>query len=125
MRQLKARLIAVGFAICAMLAGPALAQTAVPGQPIVPLGYCQIAAVTLATSTPLSSCSGGIPTGATIAVLQSETAPIRYRDDGVAPTSSSGMLLVNGAGVFYPGTLSKLRFIAASGSPVLNVAFYR
>lgn len=125
MRKFEVRAFIAAIKLVLLLTVPALAQTAVPGQPIVPLGYCQIAAVTLAASTPLSSCSGGIPAGATMAVLQSETAPIRYRDDGTAPTSSSGMLLVNGAGVFYPGTLSKLRFIAASGSPVLNVAFYR
>ena len=67
------------------------------------------------------------PTGATMAFLQSEVAPIRYRDDAVAPTTAIGNLLINGAGgqIFYTGTLSKLRFIAASGSPLLNVAFYR
>lgn len=127
MRQFKTGLFAAAISILAMLTGPAAAQTAVPGQPIVPLGYCQIAAVTLAASTPLSSCSGGIPTGATMAVLQAEVAPIRYRDDAVAPTTSTGVLLTNGlAGqIFYTGTLSRLRFIAASGSPLLNVLFYR
>lgn len=119
--------LAASLAISTLLLAPARAQTAVPGQPIVPLGYCQIAAATLAASTPLSACVGGIPTGATMAFLQSEVAPIRYRDDAVAPTTSTGNLLVNGAGgqMFYTGTLSKLRFIAASGSPLLNVAFYR
>jgi hypothetical protein len=117
--------LAASLAISSLLFGPARAQTTVPGLPLVPLGYCQIAAATLAASTPLSACAGGIPTGATMALLQSEVAPIRYRDDAVAPTTAVGALLVNGAGIFYTGTLSKLRFIGASGSPLLNVLFYR
>lgn len=127
MRRFEARLFVLALKAVLLLTVPAVAQTAVPGLPIVPLGYCQIAAATLAASTPLSSCVGGIPAGATMAFLQSESAPIRYRDDGTAPTAAIGNLIVNGAGgqIFYTGTLSKLRFIAASGSPLLNVAFYR
>lgn len=112
----------VGAAL--MLLTPARAQT--PGLPMVPLGYCQIAAAALASSTPLSACDGGVPAGATMALLQAETANVRWRDDGVAPTTSVGMVLVSGQPpVLYQGTLSKLRFIAATGSPALNVAFYR
>ncbi len=117
--------LAASLAISALLLAPVRAQTTVPGLPIVPLGYCQIAAATLAASTPLSACVGGIPAGATMAVLQSEVAPIRYRDDAVAPTTAAGMILINGPGVLYTGTLSRLRFIGASGSPLLNVLFYR
>lgn len=176
-----------------LLAPLAGAQTTVPGVPLVPLGYCQIAASPLSASTPLSSCvrssftgtgagtnltttsvsgiillgdavagtgapagttivsqtsgtpggagvyvtsgpttsssnsltSGGIPPGATSAYLEAETAGIRYRDDGAAPTTSVGMIIASGGAIYYVGTLSALRFIAASGSPILNVAFYR
>ncbi len=120
-------LLAASLAISTLLIAPTRAQTAVPGLPIVPLGYCQLSNVQLASSTPLSSCAGGIPAGATMAFLQAETAPVRYRDDGTAPTTALGMLVVNGVGgqIFYTGTLSKLRFIGASGSPLLNIAFYR
>lgn len=79
------------------------------------------------TSSSASLTSGGIPTGATSVFLQAETANVRYRDDGGAPTASIGNLVVAGAGgqILYGGTFSALRFIAASGSPLLNIAFYR
>lgn len=173
------------------------AQTAVPGQPLVPLGNCQLSATQLGSPVKLSSCvrasftatagsnssqlvvtsvtgiilagdqivsgtgltagtvitgqvsgtpggagtyqlsatntassasttSGGIPPGATSAFLQAEVASVRYRDDGGAPTTAIGNLVVFGIpGIYYPGTLSKLQFIGASGSPLLDVAFYR
>jgi len=79
------------------------------------------------TSSSASLTSGGIPTGAQMVFLQAETANVRYRDDGGAPTASIGNLVVAGAGgqILYGGTFSALRFIAASGSPLLNIAFYR
>ena len=39
------------------------------------------------TASSASLTSGGIPPGATTAFLQAETANVRYRDDGGAPTS--------------------------------------
>lgn len=79
------------------------------------------------TSSSASLTTGGIPASATSAYLVAEVASIRYRDDGGAPTTGTGQLLVSGAGggSYYSGTLSALRFIGASGSPLLNVAFYR
>lgn len=78
------------------------------------------------TSSSASLTSGGIPPGATMVFLQADTANVRYRDDGAAPTASVGNQIVAGErGILYPGTLSAIRFIAASGSPILNIAFYR
>jgi hypothetical protein len=78
------------------------------------------------TASSASSTSGGIPPGATSAFLQAEVADIRYRDDGGAPTTAIGNLIVHGIpGILYTGTLSKMQFIGASGSPLLDVAFYR
>ncbi len=79
------------------------------------------------TTSSATVTTGGIPTGATAAFLQAETADVRWRDDGGAPTASIGNMVVHGAGgqLFYAGTLSALRFIALSGSPLLDVAFYR
>ena len=78
------------------------------------------------TSSGASLTAGGIPSNATAVVLQGETANVRYRDDGGAPTTAIGLILVSGTpALWYPGTLSKLRFIAATGSPLVNVAFYR
>lgn len=83
------------------------------------------------TSSGASLTSGGIPPGATTAFLQGELADIRWRDDGGAPTTGIGNLVHGGvantgvAGIVYTGRLSALRFIAASGTPVLDIAFYR
>jgi hypothetical protein len=78
------------------------------------------------TASSASLTSGGIPPGATMAYLDAETNNVRWRDDGAAPTASVGSLIVAGQpGIFYTGTLSAMQFIAASGSPLLNVSFYR
>ena len=61
-----------------------------------------------------------------MAALQAEVASVRYRDDGAAPTASIGSLIVSGTNpMLYTSALSALQFIAASGSPLLDVAFYR
>jgi hypothetical protein len=78
------------------------------------------------TSSGASLTSGGIPPGANMALLQAEVANIRWRDDGAAPTTAIGMLLIFGQiPMLYSGTLSNMQFIAASGSPILDVSFYR
>ncbi len=187
--KIKALLLAAALAVGG--AGHSKAQMQ-PGQSVVPVGVCQIAAASLSSSVGLSACLGasftgtctgtslaassvagsirpgqvlagtgitagttvvsgpaaggagtyvtsapctssaqsltasGIPTGANAAMIQGETANVRWRDDGGAPTTSVGMILVSGqAPVTYAGTLSALRFIAATGSPLVNVSFYR
>jgi hypothetical protein len=79
------------------------------------------------TISAAAATFGGIPPNATAAYVVAEVAPVRFRDDGAAPTAAVGNLLNFGAGgaFFYAGTLSAMRFIAASGSPLLNVSFYR
>jgi len=78
------------------------------------------------TASSASVTSGGVPPSATMAYLQAETADVRWRDDGGAPTASIGNIAVHGIpGVLYSGTLSQIQFIALSGSPLLDVAFYR
>ena len=112
---------------CAFSLFGAAAAFAQSVQPMVPLGYCQIAAADLAAAKSLTFCASGIPTGANAALLQAEAAPIRFRDDGTAPTASVGNLIINGLGgqLFYTGSLSAIILIAASGSPILDVAFYK
>jgi len=115
------RLIAV--AAMALFVTSAQAQITVPGLPIVPLGYCQL--TSLAASTGLSACSGGIPAGARMAFIQAEATAIRYRDDAVAPTASVGMPVAAGGSFFYVGTLSKVLIIEQTSPAKLNVLFYR
>jgi len=104
--------------------GPATGQVATPGVPVVPLGYCQL--TSLGSSTALTACSGGIPTGANAVILRAEAQALRYRDDAVAPTSSVGMpMAVADAAIFYQGTLTGLRFIEQTSGGKLDVSFYR
>jgi hypothetical protein len=78
------------------------------------------------TASSASATSGGVAAGATMASLDAETANVRYRDDGGVPTATVGTLIVAATPpLLYSGTLSQLQFIAASGSPLLNVSFYR
>jgi hypothetical protein len=86
----------------------------------VPKGYQQLTLGTGAVSVLT------VPTGATVAVIRVETANARWRDDGVAPTTSAGMPLnsTDTSSLEYSGTLSAIQFIAQSGSPVLDVSYY-
>lgn len=111
--------------VSAFLVTPALAQEQVSTDFVRPLGYCQLTAT--GSAAQLSTCSGGIPTRSVWAVICVETANIRWRDDGVAPTASVGMPLgptAPAACLDYSGTFNTFQFIAQSGSPVLNVSFY-
>lgn len=102
---------------------PARAQIGTPDLPLVPLGYCQLTSVD--TSTLISSCSGGIPAGATSALIVAEAQAIRYRDDGVAPSATVGMPLAVGATILYPGTLSAVRVISQTAGAKVNILFYK
>lgn len=112
--------LALAFAIAVLSAIPAGAQTALT---FVALGYCQL--TSLALSTLISTCSGGIPSTATIAVISVEGAAIRYRDDGTAPTTTVGMPISSGQAFTYQSALMNLRIIQQSASATVNIAFYR
>jgi len=84
-----------------------------------PLGYVQL-------SNPTSATGLSPPPGARTALIVVSSGNIRFRDDGAAPTSSLGLLLVAGGQPFgYAGRLSALQFIAASGTPVVDITFYQ
>ena len=81
------------------------------------LGYQQI--TSLSSSTALT-----VPAGATMALIVPETQNVRWRDDGVAPTASVGMLVPANASMSYDGDLKAIRFIAVASGAVLNVSYY-
>jgi hypothetical protein len=58
------------------------------------------------------------------ALIIAEGAPVRWRDDGVAPTASVGMPIAVGVPLQYDGDLSKIRFIQQSASGILNISYY-
>ena len=93
----------------------ALAQSALQ---FVPLGYQQI--TSLSASTGLT-----VPAGATSAVIIAEAQAVRWRDDGVAPTSSVGMPMAVNVPLSYSGTLTQLHFIEQTSGAKLNITYYR
>jgi hypothetical protein len=84
-----------------------------------PLGYQQMTSITAATALP------SIPASATMATITVEAQAVRYRDDGVNPTASVGVLLpVGTVQTFYGAAeLAALKFIAATSGAILNVAY--
>ena len=111
--------IALAFAVLAALAVPGSAQA--PTYKLIPLGYQQISASTLASATLLT-----VPAGTNIAFIQVEgtSVGVRFRDDGTAPTSTVGMPLP-AAGLWFYEPITALQFIASTGSPILDVLYYR
>lgn len=63
------------------------------------------------------------PGGSTV-IFQPEGNSVRWRPDGVDPTSSVGFLLTAGTSYCFTGDLSKLRFIQVAASATLNVAVF-
>lgn len=58
-------------------------------------------------------------------LLQAETNGVRWRDDGVLPTASVGMLIPAGQDFWYTGNIDNLRVIGVDGTSILNVAGYK
>lgn len=86
-----------------------------------PNGFETIAGA--AASTALT-----VPTGSTKALISVEDQDVRYRDDGIAPTSSVGILLQAGREKFYEGGVAGLaafRLIELSASTEVNVLYYK
>jgi len=81
-----------------------------------PKGYQKIAG--LAAATALT-----VPAGASRALIKTETATVRWRDDGVDPTTTDGMLIDVGDELWYNGQLRAIKFIETAAA-VLHVSFY-
>ena len=77
-------------------------------------------ALAVATNTTLT-----VPAGATLAQICVEGASVRYRDDGTAATASLGTPAAAGACFSYSGPLASLSFTAQSGSPTIDVSYYK
>jgi hypothetical protein len=105
------------LAILIALFFPALAF-AQSGHPSI--GYQQITSMASATSLTVPTTSPVV-----WALICAETAPVRWRDDGTPPTATVGQPLAAGQCFQYAGPLAAIQFIAQSGSPVLDITYYR
>ncbi len=82
-----------------------------------PKGYQQVTGLSSAKSLT-------VPAGATRAAVVATGQPVRWRQDGTAPTASIGMYIAVGVERVFEGSLSKLQFIETTASAVLNVQYY-
>lgn len=111
------------FAILVALAAAAFAQNSLRQ---VPLGFCSLSS--LASSTALSTCAGGVPAGTTYAVICAYAQGVTWRDDGTAATATAGtggQGIAAGQCIPYNGDFTKFRAIQQTGGAVLGVSFYR
>ena len=82
-----------------------------------PVGFEQV--------TSLSSAAAlTVPTGAKVALINTEDQNVRWRDDGTAPTTTVGCVIEPGSYFSYTGDLSAIRFIEETASAKLNVSYY-
>lgn len=86
------------------------------------LGFDQRAS--LAASTALNIPVDPAGRTPTLVVIHAESQPVRWRDDGVAPTAAVGMRLVVGQELRYDGDLTKIRFIEEAASAKINCSYY-
>ena len=90
-----------------------------------PCGYSQILNATLSAAAgivlPTSLPAGSVPQ---MAIIQAQSGSVRWRDDGTDPTASIGMTIASGGELVYYGDLSKIKFISASSSPILDISLY-
>lgn len=91
------------------------------------MGYQQITSLAASTglTVPTIDPNTGLSAVPTVALIIVENQPVRYRDDGVAPTASVGMLLPFGSVFFYDGDLKKIRFIQTIAGATINVSYYK
>jgi hypothetical protein len=99
-----------------------------PGQ-VGPIGYCQLSVGLSAVKT--STCTGGIPKGASYALICNEGADAaRWRDDGPVPTTTVGNIVGAGTATApvcsaFATNFAALQWIAETSSAILDITFYQ
>lgn len=86
--------------------------------PLVTFAFQQITVSTTAIGFTTATYSPGTKGTALLATVIVETAGVRYRKDGTAPTSSVGMPLAAGDVLYVWGSvdIKNIKFIRTSGS---------
>ena len=88
-------------------------------------GYQQITNLSASVGLTIPArAPDGLNAKPVFALIIAEGAPVRWRDDGTAPTASVGMPLAVGVPLQYDGDLTKIRFIQQSTSGILNISYY-
>jgi hypothetical protein len=89
-----------------------------------PLGYRQLSVST--DVVDLSDATGGIPAGATRALVNVAANDVRWRDDEGTPSATVGILQKADTFINLPSlqSINGFRAIRASADAVLNIAYY-
>ena len=89
-------------------------------------GYTQVNAAGTAAAFGISMVPTPAvgPTPPTYAIIQAEAQALRWRDDGVDPTTTVGMVIPAGGELRYDGDLNKIRLINATAGAICNYALY-
>lgn len=90
------------------------------GQRGTPLGQQQFSAAALSTVQTVTAIAG-----AQTALIEVDGAGLRFRDDGIAPTASTGILIPVGKIFEYTGNIGALQIIStAGGGAICNISQY-
>jgi hypothetical protein len=104
--------------LAALLCLISLAASAQQPFSFTQMGYQQIVGPAAATNLT-------VPQGAKIIQVCVSTQAIRYRDDGVAPTSTVGIPVSAGTCFQYSGPLPLIQFIQQAATATIDVSYYR
>ena len=90
------------------------------------LGYVQMSVTTVVPVTLAAAITAAGLKSSTIgyAVIQCSGNAIRWRDDGVAPTTTVGMNLTVGSELDYAGEVASMQVVSTSGTATLDISFY-
>ena len=99
-------------------------------QVATPLGFVSttVAATALGFASIIVSATTAfiVPPGANLVVLVAQSSPVMFRDDGVSPTPTSGIMIATTVSPYeYMGDPRTFQFISASTTAVLSAAFYK
>lgn len=90
------------------------------------VGYQQVTSLAASTALTIPAVDQfGNSVKPNAVLMQAEAQNIRWRPDGVAPTTTVGMRLLSTAlePYYYDGPLDRLRFIEAAASAILNIVY--